>query len=131
MYECPASSAAAIRRMRHASSVRTLWVDAICIDQDNLEERAQQVGQMGRVYRSSQKNLIYLGECRNETSTKLALQEIQTVLKDLNEETNDMTAVVRGTTLFDHSDSTAETGMKYDVNFDLLTQDIFSLPWFR
>ncbi|KAK4608833.1 hypothetical protein CLAFUW4_14801 [Fulvia fulva] len=38
----------------------SIWVDANCINQDNVTERNEQVGQMGRIYRST-KVLIYLG----------------------------------------------------------------------
>lgn len=38
-----------------------LWVDAICIDQGNLEEKARQVSRMGQVYSSALTVLIWLG----------------------------------------------------------------------
>ena len=37
---------AALRALRYLNAVRLLWVDAICIDQQNLEERGRQVGYM-------------------------------------------------------------------------------------
>jgi hypothetical protein len=35
------------------SEPRILWVDALCIDQHNIEERNHQVGQMGEIYRQA------------------------------------------------------------------------------
>lgn len=41
---------------------RSLWIDAVCIDQGNEEERNQQVSQMRYIYRYGTANLIYLGD---------------------------------------------------------------------
>ncbi len=41
---------------------RPLWVDAVCINQDDLEERSSQVQQMGTIYRSAARTLSWLGE---------------------------------------------------------------------
>jgi hypothetical protein len=40
---------------------RTIWVDAICIDQSNPDERSQQVQLMGQIYRNAQRVLVWLG----------------------------------------------------------------------
>lgn len=42
--------ASALRHLRRRDRVRILWIDAICIDQQNLTERAQQVSIMGDIY---------------------------------------------------------------------------------
>ena len=41
---------------------RPLWVDAVCINQNNEEEKSVQVQQMGRIYRSAARTLSWLGE---------------------------------------------------------------------
>jgi hypothetical protein len=46
-------------RLRTAS--RWLWVDAICINQEDLEERNYQVARMGSIYRKADRVLIWLG----------------------------------------------------------------------
>lgn len=38
-----------------------LWIDAICIDQDNILERGHQVKQMGQIYKSASTVLVWLG----------------------------------------------------------------------
>lgn len=40
---------------------RSLWVDALCIDQENLRERNHQVQQMGRIYRNAQYVVAWMG----------------------------------------------------------------------
>lgn len=61
----PASSEAAVRRMRLPDRPRTLWIDAICINQPSNEERSQQASLMSDIYHVVHRNLIYLGEDTN------------------------------------------------------------------
>lgn len=44
---------------------RTLWIDAICINQDDKEERAQQVSQMRRIYAQASQVVVWLGPSNN------------------------------------------------------------------
>ncbi|KAF2745792.1 hypothetical protein M011DRAFT_380009, partial [Sporormia fimetaria CBS 119925] len=57
----PVSSARAIRRVRLVDRPRTIWIDAVCINQDNIRERGQQVAFMDDIYSNGTCNLIYLG----------------------------------------------------------------------
>lgn len=41
--------------------IRTLWIDAICINQHNVEEREQQVGKMRQIYEECTRVVVYLG----------------------------------------------------------------------
>lgn len=50
----------ALRRLRHPDESRILWVDAICINQQNDTERSQQVGLMRRIYSQASKVVIWL-----------------------------------------------------------------------
>ncbi|KAA8571228.1 hypothetical protein EYC84_000561 [Monilinia fructicola] len=51
----------ALRNLRHPASPRNLWVDALCINQNDLDERAAQVALMRRVYSDATTVLIWLG----------------------------------------------------------------------
>ncbi|KAK2752525.1 hypothetical protein FQN55_006638 [Onygenales sp. PD_40] len=53
-----------------------VWIDQICINQNDLEERAAQVSLMDQVYQKAQYTLVWLGEA--DPDTELA---IRTVLK--------------------------------------------------
>ncbi|RYO87382.1 hypothetical protein DL764_008862 [Monosporascus ibericus] len=57
----------ALRYLRIEDEDRVLWIDAICIDQDNERERGHQVGQMRRIYENAENVLIWLGQGTNET----------------------------------------------------------------
>jgi len=52
----------ALRYLRETDSKRTLWVDAICINQKDVNERGSQVGIMRDVYSKADRVLIWLGE---------------------------------------------------------------------
>ena len=53
--------AAALRHLRYPDRPRTLWIDAICINQADMEERGRQVKRMSQIYPLSQNVLIWLG----------------------------------------------------------------------
>lgn len=122
-YKFPATSIAAIRRVRSPHALRTLWIDAVCIDQGNLKERAQQVEMMGQIYRRSAGNLIYFGHCLDENSTQLALRDIRRILQEMTEDTQSLNEVA-GTTK-------AGSSLRCSVDCDRLIECLYSLPWFR
>lgn len=53
---------AALRHLRFRDRTRTLWVDYICINQSDIEERNRQVASMGLIYEHASSVLIWLGE---------------------------------------------------------------------
>lgn len=61
----------ALRFLRHSSKPRRLWIDAICIDQSNVEERNHQVRQMRYIYAGASRVLVWLGEPDGDTDKAL------------------------------------------------------------
>ena len=61
---------------------RALWVDSICINQDNLQEKSKQVAAMGEIYRSSNCTLICLG---SDQKDKENAQNAAALIQDINE----------------------------------------------
>ncbi|RYP40557.1 hypothetical protein DL768_010616 [Monosporascus sp. mg162] len=53
---------AALLRLRKRDADRRLWVDAVCIDQSNIQERNHQVKNMIAIFRSALRVLVFLGE---------------------------------------------------------------------
>ncbi|KAH7356432.1 heterokaryon incompatibility protein-domain-containing protein, partial [Rhexocercosporidium sp. MPI-PUGE-AT-0058] len=57
---------AALQRLRYPDtgifSNRRIWIDALRINQENLEERSQQVSFMKEIYDSAKDVVIWLGE---------------------------------------------------------------------
>jgi hypothetical protein len=61
----------ALQHLRLNDSPRILWVDAICINQNDLQERGQQVGMMGTIYAQAEQVLVFLGEMTAEVERSL------------------------------------------------------------
>ncbi|KXH44786.1 hypothetical protein CNYM01_10096 [Colletotrichum nymphaeae SA-01] len=59
----------ALRRLRYSYRSRKLWVDAICINQNDVGERSHQVGMMQSIYATAIRVLIYLGENPEDEDT--------------------------------------------------------------
>jgi hypothetical protein len=78
-----ANLSTALREIRLRSQVRTLWVDAICINQDDISERYNQVQKMAHIFRSSKNVLYWPGEGGNGTTSlqknQVAEQDVSTV----------------------------------------------------
>ncbi|KAF6803612.1 heterokaryon incompatibility protein [Colletotrichum sojae] len=64
----------AIQRSRDPEITPALWVDAVCIDQQNETERTHQVSRMDMIYRSATQTLIWLG--RSTHDSRLAMDSL-------------------------------------------------------
>ncbi len=53
--------------MRKTDTTRTLWVDAVCINQDDVVEKNHQVHLMKDIYGGATRVLVWLGEERHDT----------------------------------------------------------------
>ncbi|KAH8624599.1 hypothetical protein IG631_20064 [Alternaria alternata] len=62
----------ALRHLRDRASGRILWVDAICINQSDEEEKLSQVQSMGDVYKNAVEVRVWLG----------SLKDVQEVIKE-------------------------------------------------
>jgi hypothetical protein len=51
----------ALRHLRYPDQPRTLWIDYVCINQEDIVERSQQVARMGLIYEFADSVLIWLG----------------------------------------------------------------------
>jgi ankyrin repeat protein len=58
---------AALQHLRFEGEDRLLWIDAICIDQDNMAERIHQVQHMKYIYKAAECVVVWLGEGTEES----------------------------------------------------------------
>lgn len=63
----------ALRHLRDQSRSRTIWIDAICIDQDGTEEKSKQVAMMGRIFSLASCVTIWLGPEEDDSTKALDL----------------------------------------------------------
>lgn len=131
--EVPSSSVAAIRCMRSPYQTRTLWIDAICINQQDKEEKSKQVTMMLSIYRLGRHNLVYLGE--DDGTAERAMGAVESVMSDMREATNDFDpATIRRTLWREEPKSWFRNHSREpfvsDVDFGALV-DLFERPWFR
>jgi hypothetical protein len=61
----------ALRDIRHEKTPLQLWIDALCINQEDDEEKLKQVGTMGRIYLMANHAVIYLGSLDAQDALKL------------------------------------------------------------
>lgn len=52
----------ALRALRRRRQFRILWVDAVCINQQNTSEKERQIPLMADIYSNARRTLIWLGE---------------------------------------------------------------------
>ncbi|KAH8894566.1 HET-domain-containing protein [Thozetella sp. PMI_491] len=68
----------ALQYLRSHDQDRILWIDAICINQTNIEERGHQVRHMGKIYKQAERVIFWLGQGTYETNAVLdSLRQLQ------------------------------------------------------
>lgn len=61
----------ALKSLRLPGATRILWIDAICINQDDIQERGAQVAMMRSIYSNASRVVVYLGESDDESESVL------------------------------------------------------------
>jgi Heterokaryon incompatibility protein (HET) len=56
-----ANLAEALKYLRNSTAARLLWIDAICINQQDLEERGRQVRLMAKIYSRARRVILWVG----------------------------------------------------------------------
>jgi Heterokaryon incompatibility protein (HET) len=79
-FEVRANLYSALLRFRSPDSSVYLWIDALCLNQDDIQERSCQVKGMRRIYENSVLTLIWLGD--HLESDIMALELFQWVQDD-------------------------------------------------
>jgi hypothetical protein len=63
----------ALIHLRDATATRTLWADALCINQYNIAERNDQVSTMQTIYRQARRTLAWLGKAGQDSALAFKL----------------------------------------------------------
>jgi hypothetical protein len=125
----PQNTYAALRRMRLPDETRTMWIDAVCINQADMDERSAQVSMMGDIYRMASGNLIHLSE--DSIFAPQAFKMVVDLDKDIRAATNNYSTfanTIRSSTTGDRIFTQHQPYANMDVSVIEFT---LCLPWFR
>ncbi|KAI0104931.1 HET-domain-containing protein [Hypoxylon sp. NC0597] len=67
--------AVALRHLRYADRPRTMWVDALCINQADDMEKGPQVAMMGKIYKLARRVVAWLGPEENDSGHAMNVME--------------------------------------------------------
>ncbi len=73
----------ALQRLRLRSEPRVLWIDAICINQQNMDEKASHLNHMRDIYANASQVVVYLGEPESQDLTGSEVLKIFNFLEQL------------------------------------------------
>jgi hypothetical protein len=65
----------ALAHLRSKVTTRILWVDALCVNQENLRERNHQVSLMQMIYTQAERVLVWLGRSAEDSADAIDLLE--------------------------------------------------------
>lgn len=118
----------ALRYLRYEDVDRTLWVDAICINQGDLDERARQVSMMRLIYTKAWQVVVWLGPSSPDSS--LAMKWIDAVSDDIavNKSSQEMFARTSDTKRLDAKEVIA-SAVELEAFARLLDRPSFDRLW--
>lgn len=111
--------------LRNIPNAFPVWVDAICINQSDLEERSQQVQRMKQIYSSAQIVLIWLGEA--EPAGAVPLVDLLFTLAEIHDSKESNSA---HTLLEPTGSSNLGLPERSAAQWHLLNK-LFNRPWYR
>jgi hypothetical protein len=126
-HQAAISAVTVLRRFRLPDADRTLWIDALCINQDDTLEKGYQVAAMHEVYSAAQRNLIWLGE--DGGTADAAIKSLEDVLRHAREMTEEYKTFLPK--VIDDSGQSIISHRKVDLgpNSNALLA-IYSKPWY-
>ncbi|TLD16372.1 uncharacterized protein PgNI_00620 [Pyricularia grisea] len=126
----------ALRDLRLENEDRVLWVDAICINQQDVRERGHQVGQMTLTYRNAERVLIWLGPGSTHTDAILtwmnALDQRVVIRRDYRRNSTEAWRAELVGLVEDLNDSDCILDHpKLSPELTAMIPQLYEAPWFR
>ncbi|KAK4167917.1 heterokaryon incompatibility protein-domain-containing protein [Cladorrhinum sp. PSN259] len=78
----------ALKRLRRKDATLVLWVDAVCIDQNNVAERSSQVSNMAKIYTRATSVIVWLGDDSYLRDGQLCMSFFQDLERSLTASNN-------------------------------------------
>lgn len=110
--------------LRQRDKPGRIWIDAVCINQEDIIERGQQVAAMGQIYRSARKVIVWLGA--DDGDVKDAIGLLRSLANASNDELLSLAEDAKryGTILGNHDNENAWRAL-----VSLLERSYFSRAW--
>ncbi|KAL9608367.1 MAG: hypothetical protein Q9167_006796 [Letrouitia subvulpina] len=112
------SLSSALKSFRHKSARRTLWADAVCIDQCDTNEKIHQVRLMQIIYRKARRILVWLGD-EDVPSNFSSLVQIMEKLRKVDPGQRPQRQRRR------------QDPLGYNIKHTIALESILKRPWFR
>ncbi|CAO2657454.1 Nn.00g035800.m01.CDS01 [Neocucurbitaria sp. VM-36] len=117
----------ALPYLRHPDRDRLIWIDAICIDQSNFDERALQVQLMAEIFQQAEQVVCWLGPPNDDS--KLGFATIRTIMQkvDVNLEDESIQPLS-----WKHKQwADASEPLPFDAGIVRALSDVFGRAWFE
>ncbi|KAH8671614.1 heterokaryon incompatibility protein-domain-containing protein [Xylariales sp. PMI_506] len=87
----------ALKHLRDRKQPRTLWADAVCINQSDLPERGDQVSLMARIYSQASRVLIWLGPDDNKDieNVHASISQVLSLIPEVHAAAEDVQRVTK------------------------------------
>jgi hypothetical protein len=115
--------------LRHKSEARVLWIDALCINQEDMEERSSQVARMADIYRLAHRVVVWLGPESEVDRSSEALSTLRSIGSQI--EVDWTTQEIRATNEGDSSLADRNIPLTLDQNSLKSLLMVISRPWFE
>ncbi|KAJ4392345.1 hypothetical protein N0V93_005971 [Gnomoniopsis smithogilvyi] len=103
----------ALKYLRYQTKPRMIWIDALCIDQNNFDERSSQVAMMDRLYTGASQICVWLG--KDDPDSRKAIKFIKEEINELRD--------------FDKLCKNSKHAEKWRALLGLMQRDWFSRRW--
>lgn len=124
-----------LARLHKDGQSEPIWIDAVCIDQRDLEERSQQVQMMGRIYGEATQVKIWLG-LSDEEMTAAAFARLKQCANPLDDSSDGRETLenmgglanFKATSVWSNSMLTFVTDLDFQIS---ALNALFGKSWFR
>lgn len=103
----------ALKYLRYKTKPRMIWIDALCINQANFDERSSQVAMMDRLYTGASQICVWLGQ--DDSDSRKAIKFIKDEINELRD--------------FDKLCKNSQHAEKWRALLGLMQRDWFSRRW--
>lgn len=132
---------AALRHLRDPALERIMWIDAVCIDQNNLDEKGEQVQFMAEIYAKASCVIVWLEhvtgnaliDTESEVASQQAIRALEAAANDSTEAPSDCDEEFSSSDDEEaSSDHEQEAAYVAEVDEDrLAVEKLLGRPWFR